>query len=271
MGDASSSLQGAMCGLVDDGAAGGLVDVEPHPPAQPLFSPRSVDLLHRLGTPRHSPREELKPPDAKTTRSDASTAASDDESIASDPSLSSGGPRSAPVRLHIYDLGTGSAVVNRVSKELGLGVFHTGVEVYGREWCFGQWVGVGHVRPTKDPGHQYRETIEMGTTSLSEYQVMQRISQLRRDWRGHSYNLLTKNCNHFSGALLRELGAKELPEWCNSLAAKPVGIANWLSSTDAEISNWLSSTDSDFDGGAAVWEALGLPAAEGGGRRAKRQ
>lgn len=191
----------------------------------------------------------------RASSSDVSTSASDDESCASSSSLLRGSS-GVPVRLHVYDLGKSSAAVNRVWKDAGLGMFHTGVEVYGREWCFGNFVGIGYVKPTMDPCHQYRETIEMGETSLSARQVASKIAQLRREWTGDSYNLLTRNCHHFSEAFLNELGVAELPEWCNSLAGKPAGFANWF-----------SSSDTDFDGGSAIWEAFGLPREEGSGQR----
>lgn len=149
------------------------------------------------------------------------------------------------VRLHVYDLGRTplSRLQNYFNKDYG--AFHTGVEIFGHEWSFGRMkgdqTGVLPCVPKEDPGHAYRETIEMGRTNLSAKEFEQLIHRLSREWHGQSYHLLTRNCHHFSDCLLQELGVGRLPQWCNALAGTPI-----------DMGDWLQNDDTDFDGGAAV-------------------
>ena len=44
-----------------------------------------------------------------------------------------------PVVLHVYDLGTSPGIqnINKVTYAIGGGLYHTAVEVYGKEYSFG--------------------------------------------------------------------------------------------------------------------------------------
>jgi len=52
------------------------------------------------------------------------------------------------------------------------------------------------------------------------------IQQISRNWQGHLYHALRRNCCHFARALVGELGVEPLPDWidrlgrtCEALAA----------------------------------------------------
>jgi len=129
----------------------------------------------------------------------------------------------APVTLHVYDLGTGTEMqaINSVLGKLGTGAFHCGVEVYGREWSFQympKGTGVFECKPTRCPGHTYRESVPMGVTPLSELQVRELIGFVRREWTGKKYDMLTKNCCHCSDDLCMRLGVGPIPWWTTNLA-----------------------------------------------------
>ncbi len=66
-----------------------------------------------------------------------------------------GAPRE-PVLLNVYDL----FWTNHVSSRLGMGVYHSGVQVYGREWSFGfhdlEVTGIYHHSP-RDAGELGRK------------------------------------------------------------------------------------------------------------------
>jgi len=98
-----------------------------------------------------------------------------------------------------------------------------GVEVYGKEWIFGyspSGPGVGAIQPLSHPDHNFRETIDMGSTELSLEDVAFVIHSLRREYTGLSYNLLSRNCCHFADALCQSLGVGSIPEWICRLAKR---------------------------------------------------
>jgi hypothetical protein len=135
----------------------------------------------------------------------------------------------AVVSLRVYDLG--QTVITRgynaVNKSYG--AFHTGVEVYGREWSFGAappgYSGIGENPPGENVMHSFRETLVMGYTRYNPEQITEIIEDMSYEWTGSSYEVLTKNCHNFSDAFCQRLGVPRLPSWVNdlasSLAAKP--------------------------------------------------
>lgn len=88
-------------------------------------------------------------------------------------------------------------------------------QVYGDdEWSFGfceQGTGVFSCPAGKNPMYTYRECIVLGTTNHSIFKVNQILRELSREWPGHSYDLLAKNCNHFCDEFCERLGVQKLP------------------------------------------------------------
>lgn len=136
------------------------------------------------------------------------------------------------VILHIYDVtNSGSEKtnntilnINKIFKDgIGLGgIFHSAVQVYGEdEWSFGfceQGTGVFSCPSGKNPMYTYRESIVLGQTNCSIFKVNQILRELSREWPGHAYDLLAKNCNHFCDELCDRLGVPKLPGWVNRFA-----------------------------------------------------
>lgn len=134
--------------------------------------------------------------------------------------------------LHVYDVTnsgsdkTNSTImqINKIFKDgIGLGgIFHSAVQVYGdEEWSFGfceHGTGVFSCPPTKNPMYTYRESIKLGKTSFSIFKVNQILRELSREWPGQSYDLLSKNCNHFCDEFCERLGVPKLPGWVNRFA-----------------------------------------------------
>ncbi|CAN6914764.1 unnamed protein product [Brassica oleracea] len=136
------------------------------------------------------------------------------------------------VVLHIYDVtNSGSEKtnntilqINRFFKDgIGLGgIFHSAIQVYGdEEWSYGfceQGTGVFSCPSSKNPMYTYREKIVLGKTDCTIFMVNQILRELSREWPGHSYDLLSKNCNHFCDVLCDVLGVPKLPGWVNRFA-----------------------------------------------------
>ncbi|CAN4081479.1 unnamed protein product [Withania somnifera] len=86
-----------------------------------------------------------------------------------------------PVYLSVYDL----TPINGYAYWLGLGVYHSGV---------------------------------IGRTDLGPKEVRAFMEKLAEEYSGNSYNLITKNCNHFCGDVCVRLTGKPIPRWVNRLA-----------------------------------------------------
>lgn len=135
--------------------------------------------------------------------------------------------RGVPVELNVYDLAhpdNPDAVpnLNWYLYGLGMGLYHSGVCVYGIEHCYGghpeEHTGVFQVRPKKAPDARFRQTIFIGRTELTAQQVSQLVEAMAQVWKGNTYNLLTRNCNHFASDLCEKLTGNPAPEWINRLA-----------------------------------------------------
>mmetsp|Transcript_58665 Transcript_58665/g.166775 ORF Transcript_58665/g.166775 Transcript_58665/m.166775 type:complete len:283 (+) Transcript_58665:112-960(+) len=141
-----------------------------------------------------------------------------------------------PVVLNIYNLGTtGSGyALNLVLRPLGTGLFHCGVEVYGREWSYADNSQPGSLRkdtgvfccvPCNCEGHSYTQSVQMGRTGASEAEVLRLLRLLRPSWPVEGYDTLTKNCCHFCDELCQRLGVGSVPAWAVSMADAGAAVA----------------------------------------------
>ncbi|KAJ4880383.1 dentin sialophosphoprotein-related [Raphanus sativus] len=131
----------------------------------------------------------------------------------------------AEVVLHIYDVTNSGSEIDSFYKDgIGpiAGVFHCAIQVYGEdEWSYGcceQGTGVFSCAITKNPMYAYREKIVLGKTDCTIFMVDQILRELSREWSGQTYDLLSKNCNHFCDVLCGRLGVPKLPGWVNRFA-----------------------------------------------------
>mmetsp|Transcript_36027 Transcript_36027/g.78569 ORF Transcript_36027/g.78569 Transcript_36027/m.78569 type:complete len:266 (+) Transcript_36027:62-859(+) len=125
--------------------------------------------------------------------------------------------------LNAYHLSENSGVWNGVLHSVGFGLYHCGVEVFGREWSFNDtselpWPecagsGVYSCKPRRSPGQVYFRSVPLGQTVASEAQVMAIIALLEKRWKGADYDLLRKNCHHFCNYFCRMLGVRPVPPW----------------------------------------------------------
>ena len=144
------------------------------------------------------------------------------------PTIAHEQPESLPVWLHIYHVRGLKTIkgLNMVSRDiLGLGgIFHSGVEVRGLEWCFGATrtdrSGVFCNKPGLCPFHHYSKSVYLGTARVTPRGCLELLHELAKEWNGLDYHLLQRNCNHFSLTLSQRLGLdSSFPEWLLSRRA----------------------------------------------------
>ncbi|KAM0034819.1 putative PPPDE peptidase domain-containing protein [Helianthus debilis subsp. tardiflorus] len=134
---------------------------------------------------------------------------------------------SVPVYLNVYDLSS----MNGCAYWLGLGVYHSAVQVHGVEFAFGfheqSTTGIFEGEPKQCEGFTFREQILIGWTEMSLKEIRTFMEELARDYKGNSYNLITRNCNHFCVDACIRLTGNPIPSWINRLAK--IGLlCNWL-------------------------------------------
>ncbi|KAH8342994.1 hypothetical protein KR059_003352, partial [Drosophila kikkawai] len=130
-----------------------------------------------------------------------------------------------PVLLNVYDL----CHLNDYTITVGLGVFHSGIELYGTEYGYGGhnipgMSGIFEMEPCNSKhelGEQFRfrEKILLGYTGLSREAVRHIAERLgRRQFSGRAYHIVSHNCNHFSIKMADILCGRPIPGWVNRLA-----------------------------------------------------
>ena len=104
----------------------------------------------------------------------------------------------------MYDLSPG----NEFLAPLGLGFFHSGVEVHGTEYTFASGGGIFSHAPRAPPSGAapgstppFRFSVVLGAVEATSGEVARTVEGLRGAWPGDRYNLLTCNCNSFADEL----------------------------------------------------------------------
>eukprot|EP00475_Leptophrys_vorax_P007612 TRINITY_DN14820_c0_g2_i1.p2 TRINITY_DN14820_c0_g2~~TRINITY_DN14820_c0_g2_i1.p2 ORF type:complete len:269 (-),score=56.66 TRINITY_DN14820_c0_g2_i1:1208-2014(-) len=139
------------------------------------------------------------------------------------------------VYLNVYDLFKGNSLLHIV----GLGAYHSGLEVCGREWSYGMLIadpageskqqifpdvsGVYATTPKKARGTNgelltLRGSFLIGHTFYGERTIALLVEHLQKTYLAKDYSVLHKNCHVFCDELALQLTGNRLPLWINRLA-----------------------------------------------------
>ena len=133
-----------------------------------------------------------------------------------------------PVYLNVYNIASLNCLLNL----FGLGVYHTGIEVYSKEFWFGGHEGKSSGIVLQKPGQigiPLKEKIFLGLTRMAPQEIGKEKILLDRIWVGCSYDPFTRNCNHFAKTFsMRILGYKFFPEYINRFVALRPIIKAWF-------------------------------------------
>jgi len=140
-------------------------------------------------------------------------------------------------------------------------IYHSGVEVLGAEYVYGggdtSFSGVTAQRPKVPPpgsGWVFYQAVSLGASRVSREEVLRIVTEIRRDFPASSYDLLSRNCNHFSDTLSRRLCGQGIPSWVNRAAGIGASVSGVFGSSAP------TQAPAKADGGAGGPAAAGLVA-----------
>jgi len=131
---------------------------------------------------------------------------------------------------------------------VGTSLLHSGIVINKREYAYGGHdkrgiTGVYYTRPRLvPPGGTFKCEILHGFTVQPHAEIDAVIKEASDLFQGTSYNLLTKNCNHFTAYLCEKLTGRPGPAWLNRAAS--IGVAlpcvvprEWIAPPDFETAD----------------------------------
>lgn len=112
---------------------------------------------------------------------------------------------------------------------IGASLLHSGVVINDREYAYGGHdrrgvTGVYWTKPRSEPpGGTFKCEILHGFSFATQSEIDTILKEASEAFLGTSYNLLHKNCNHFTSYLCKKLTGRSGPRWLNRAAS--IGIA----------------------------------------------
>ncbi|EPQ62107.1 Bgt-1000 [Blumeria graminis f. sp. tritici] len=151
------------------------------------------------------------------------------------------------VLINIYDL-LPPGKLSSLLWACGSALLHSGVVINNREYAYGGHnskgvTGIYYTSPKSvPPGGTFRCKILHGFTVRPMTEIDTIIKEASLVFQGTSYNILTKNCNHFTSYLLEKLTSRPGPSWLNRAAN--IGVAlpcvvpkEWIAPPDFETAD----------------------------------
>ncbi|KAH7385670.1 PPPDE putative peptidase domain-containing protein [Pyrenochaeta sp. MPI-SDFR-AT-0127] len=132
------------------------------------------------------------------------------------------------VSINIYDL-LPPGKVSTVLWAIGSSLLHSGVVIGDKEYAYGghdrrNLTGVYWTKPGQEPpGGTFKQAVLHGFSFRPAAELDAIIQEASQEFQGTSYNLLTKNCNHFTSYLCEKLTGRTAPSWLNRAAS--IGVA----------------------------------------------
>lgn len=121
------------------------------------------------------------------------------------------------IYLNIYDLTS----MNSLLSCLGFGAYHTSIQIFDTEFSFGahpyNYTGVIEQQVNSKNFLCFRKTIFLGESNLKLCEINKIIDDLKKKYKGNSYDVFKNNCNHFTNELSTKLVKKPIPSFVNRL------------------------------------------------------
>ncbi|KAK2963166.1 putative deubiquitinase DESI2 [Blattamonas nauphoetae] len=101
-------------------------------------------------------------------------------------------------------------------------IYHSAVQINNDEYSYGyneHGTGVWRQTPRENPEFcEFVEHIFVGSCNLYPEEIEQIINQMKQEYQGDQYSLISRNCNFFSNDLCKRLCGKGLPSGINAPA-----------------------------------------------------
>ncbi|KAK4235520.1 hypothetical protein C8A03DRAFT_46368 [Achaetomium macrosporum] len=151
------------------------------------------------------------------------------------------------ILINVYDLLPPGRIAS-ILWHIGTSLLHSGVVINGKEYAYGGHdqpgvTGVYWTKPkTEPPGGTFRCEYLHGFTLAPQNEIDAIVREASEAFLGTAYNLLTKNCNHFTSYLCERLTGKPAPGFLNRAAS--IGMAlpcvvpkEWIEVPDYETAD----------------------------------
>lgn len=131
-------------------------------------------------------------------------------------------PPPYPLKLNVYNL-----LNTNVLNGLGVGFFHSAIEICGIEVAFGghdfDETGVYVIKPRSLHGAQFYRSENIEDCYLSVEDIAETFLEAAIKWKGNVYDMIHFNCNDFTSEMCRKLVGKDIPSYVNraSRIARP--------------------------------------------------
>jgi len=107
------------------------------------------------------------------------------------------------VTLHVYQLAPsqGGSFMSRFLPGLGMGAYHTSLEIDGYRYTFAANAGIIKTLSRNEglpEGANFQESVTLGTTDCSAEQLKDVLDRMATKFHNTAYHLVHRNCNHFS-------------------------------------------------------------------------
>lgn len=139
------------------------------------------------------------------------------------------------VFVNVYDLHH----ANDYAYYVGIGVFHSGIEIGDKEYSFGghdfSYTGVFDIEPRTACGAKFREAHLLGEIDITPRELQRIVDELSDEFPGNSYHPLTRNCNTFANELCLRLLKVGIPSYVNRLANMGSALSCFIPQTGLQM------------------------------------
>lgn len=117
------------------------------------------------------------------------------------------------IRINVYDILNVGPL-----KTIGLGLHHSGVQIGDHsEYEFLDGHGISIIEPMTASGATFVHSIDLGTIKQSK--VERALRELSAEFTCDNYDLLSRNCNHFTEQFVYNLTRIRMPKYINRVAS----------------------------------------------------